>query len=141
MPGAPPLDDALAPPPRAAGGAPPAADTATAFPVIDLAPLLLGGDDAAASSIWAAADGGTAPPAVAEACASIAACLTRTGCVLVRDPRAGAADAAGFLDLLERYFAQPASAKAADVRPDLHYQVCVCEREEREGLGGVEGAR
>jgi len=121
MPGAPPLEDALAPP--SAGGAPPA-DTATAFPVIDLAPLL-GGDDAVTSSIWAAADGGTAPPAVAEACASIAACLTRTGCVLVRDPRAGAADAAGFLDLLERYFAQPASTKAADVRPDLHYQVCV----------------
>jgi len=32
------------------------------------------------------------------------------------------------LDLLERYFAQAPSEKAADVRPDVHYQV----REERE---------
>jgi len=96
---------------------PPAEDTATRFPVIDLAPLL--GD----ASVWTAADAGTAPPAVAAACAAIAASLASTGCVLVRDPRAGAADAACFLDLLERYFAQAPAAKAADVRPDLHYQV------------------
>ena len=115
MPGAPP-PAASSPPPAAT--APPPIDTATAFPVIDLAPLLADDGD-----VWAACDGGSAPPAAAAACAAIAACLAETGCVLVRDPRAGAADAAAFLDLLERYFAQPPEAKAADVRPELHYQV------------------
>lgn len=96
-------------------------DTSTAFPVIDLAPLL--DDDASSGSVWSACDATTAPPAITSACASIAACLAETGCVLVRDPRAGASDAAAFLDLLERYFAQDPGAKAADVRPELHYQV------------------
>lgn len=100
-------------------------DTATAFPVVDLAPLLSG-------DVWSAADAGTAPPPVTSACAAIAASLADTGCVLVRDPRAGVADAAGFLDLLERYFAQPPAVKAADVRPDLHYQVIkTCRERER----------
>jgi hypothetical protein len=137
MPGAPsprgsgagPADEP-GPPPTAAGARatpqktapspplPPPSTTATALPVIDLAPLLDGDGDP-----WPAADAGTAPEPVRSACAAIAASLVETGAVLVRDPRAGAADAAAFLDMLEAYFAQPPSDKAGDVRSDLHYQV------------------
>lgn len=129
MPGAPPSPRAsgvaVGPAPGAPPGAstakppPPACEpttTATALPVIDLAPLLDGDP-------WPAADAGTAPEAVTSACAAIAASLVETGAVLVRDARASAADAAAFLDMLETYFAQPAADKAGDVRPDLHYQV------------------
>lgn len=46
-----------------------------------------------------------------------------TGCVVVRDPRTSEADSKRFLDMMERYFSQGVTAKMADVRPELHYQV------------------
>ncbi|EFJ50218.1 hypothetical protein VOLCADRAFT_80362 [Volvox carteri f. nagariensis] len=60
-----------------------------------------------------------------ELCASIARCLHETGCLIVRDPRVPAAHNDRFLDLLERYFGQPADRKMADCRPSLDYQVGV----------------
>ena len=53
----------------------------------------------------------------------VASSLRRTGCCVVRDPRVGPQDNRRFLDTMEAYFAQPASAKLADARPELHYQV------------------
>ena len=64
----------------------------------------------------------------------MAACLSQTGCLLVRDPRVNAADNDCFLDLMERYFGQSREAKMADVRPDLHYQVCRPRNEPRRPL-------
>lgn len=43
---------------------------------------------------------------------------------MVRDPRTSEADSKRFLDMMERYFSQDLAAKLADVRPELHYQVC-----------------
>ena len=97
--------DASAPPPPA-----------NAIPVVDLAPLLAADAD---------------PAAVAAACSAIAAALISTGCVVVRDPRVDERDNARFLDLLQAYFAQGAAVNAADVRPELHYQV-----RRRGGWGG-----
>ena len=106
----------------AAGPAPPTGASVTAcssppaaappppstVPIVDLAPLL----------------GPTpSPAAVAATNAAVASALTATGCVVVRDPRVDERDNARFLDALQAYFAQTAAAKAADVRPELHYQV------------------
>ena len=105
MPAAP--HDPAASPPASSGPTP------MPIPIIDIAPLL---------------DPATPPPASAAVATAIADALVTTGCVVVRDPRVDEADNARFLDLLQAYFAQSAAAKAADVRPDLHYQV----RRERE---------
>lgn len=72
-------------------------------------------------------------PEAARLCAALAACLRSCSALVVRDPRVDTADNAAFLDLMERYFAQPAEARMADVRADLAYQasgvcVCVCVR-------------
>merc|ERR1712091_395665 len=47
------------------------------------------------------------------------------GALLVRDPRCSAGDNGAFLDLLERYWAQPVAAKLEDERPELLHQVGV----------------
>lgn len=62
-------------------------------------------------------------PEAARLCAALAACLRSCSALVVRDPRVDTADNAAFLDLMERYFAQPAEARMADVRADLAYQV------------------
>ena len=90
-------------PPPASGDAPP-----TTIPIVDLAPLLAPSPS---------------PAAVASTNAAVASALTATGCVVVRDPRVDERDNARFLDALQAYFAQTSAAKAADVRPELHYQV------------------
>lgn len=56
-------------------------------------------------------------------CWDMADCLAQTGCLIVRDPRVGTAEADCFLDMMERYFGQPADIKMPDVHPELHYQV------------------
>ncbi len=56
-------------------------------------------------------------------CQDMADCLAQTGCLIVRDPRVGTAEADCFLDMMERYFSQPTNAKMQDVHPELHYQV------------------
>ncbi|KAG2497219.1 hypothetical protein HYH03_004808 [Edaphochlamys debaryana] len=60
-----------------------------------------------------------------ELCRGIAECLHKTGCLIVRDPRVPNYMNEHFLDLLERYFEQPADRKMADCRPALDYQVGV----------------
>ena len=85
--------------------------TTLELPEVDLAPLL------------ALAPG--APP-TAELLATARAAtdaLHRFGVLIVRDPRASAAANDSFLDLLEAYFQQPESARDADVRADVYYQV------------------
>ena len=42
----------------------------------------------------------------------------------MRDPRVQIQDNVSFLNMMERYFEQPAALKMADVRRHLHYQVC-----------------
>ena len=58
-----------------------------------------------------------------ELCAALAACLHETSALVVRDPRVDSRLNDSFLDLMERYFAQPLETKMADVREDLSYQV------------------
>lgn len=57
------------------------------------------------------------------ACEAIANSLKVYGAVLVRDPRVHPSDADTFLDMMERYFAQPRDKKMPDARPHLFYQV------------------
>ena len=80
------------------------------LPVVDLGPFISG---RASSS------------EVASSSQQLADCLHRTGCLIVRDPRATGSDSNQFLDLVERYFAQSYETKLADSRPQLHYQVCL----------------
>eukprot|EP00208_Stichococcus_sp_RCC1054_P003881 CAMPEP_0206142736 /NCGR_PEP_ID=MMETSP1473-20131121/18057_1 /ASSEMBLY_ACC=CAM_ASM_001109 /TAXON_ID=1461547 /ORGANISM="Stichococcus sp, Strain RCC1054" /LENGTH=383 /DNA_ID=CAMNT_0053537849 /DNA_START=242 /DNA_END=1393 /DNA_ORIENTATION=- len=86
----------------------PAGDSRTdgALPVYDLGPCLEGDVEARR-----------------RLAKGIAESLRRTGCCVVRDPRVGPQDNCQFLDTMEAYFAQPAAAKMADARPELHYQV------------------
>ena len=53
---------------------------------------------------------------------------------MVRDPRTSEADSKRFLDMMERYFSQDVSAKMADARPELHYQVVACLNTKRSSL-------
>lgn len=80
---------------------------AAALEEVDLGPWLAGGGGGGA-----AAAGG-------------ARGLREHGALLVRDPRCSAGDNGAFLDLLERYWAQPAAAKLEDERPELLHQVGV----------------
>lgn len=87
----------------------------SALPVFDLAACLQDCSSGAPLS----------SPALAPFCEAVARCLEQTGCLVVRDPRVGSAEADRFLDLMERYFGQPDAAKMPDVHPELHYQVRV----------------
>ena len=66
---------------------------------------------------------GCTSSAVNELCKALADCLSRTGCVVVKDPRVASEDNSHFVDLMERYFSQEADIKSRDARPELHYQV------------------
>ena len=103
--------DTCAAPGATACYAPQGGTAAGALPVFDLTACLEDG-----SSLSSAA--------LAPFCEAVAACLENTGCLVVRDPRVGTAEADAFLDLMERYFGQPDAAKMPDVHPELHYQVC-----------------
>jgi hypothetical protein len=59
-------------------------------------------------------------------CEEVASCLQQTGCLIVKDPRVGTEQSDCFLDMMERYFSQPADCKMPDVYPELHYQVRIC---------------
>ena len=83
-------------------------ETGCPLPTFDLGPMLAPGHR---------------PEAVNQLCQSVADCLRDTGCLVIRDPRVLAEDNMGFLDMMERYFAQSTSAKMKDSRPDLHFQV------------------
>eukprot|EP00195_Chlamydomonas_chlamydogama_P005609 CAMPEP_0202898288 /NCGR_PEP_ID=MMETSP1392-20130828/6838_1 /ASSEMBLY_ACC=CAM_ASM_000868 /TAXON_ID=225041 /ORGANISM="Chlamydomonas chlamydogama, Strain SAG 11-48b" /LENGTH=394 /DNA_ID=CAMNT_0049584163 /DNA_START=103 /DNA_END=1287 /DNA_ORIENTATION=- len=58
-------------------------------------------------------------------CQGVSKCLHETGCLVVRHPRVLSTHNEQFLDTMERYFSQPAEAKMAEARPNLHYQVGV----------------
>ncbi|KAI0378502.1 Clavaminate synthase-like protein [Hypomontagnella monticulosa] len=64
-------------------------------------------------------------PAVKEECAKAARALITYGALVLHDSRVSEADNEAFLDLLEDYFAQPASTLQRDERPELGYQVGV----------------
>lgn len=64
-----------------------------------------------------------ANPEVSEDCRRVAASLKDYGAVLIRDPRVESRDSDKFVDLMERYFAQPDDVKLEDARPHLFYQV------------------
>lgn len=81
------------------------------LPTLDLGPFL-------------AQPNTSSTPAVEQLCQALAHCLSRTGCVVVKDPRVGSEDNSLFVDLMERYFSQEADVKCQDARPELHYQVC-----------------
>ncbi|KAI0199435.1 Clavaminate synthase-like protein [Astrocystis sublimbata] len=66
----------------------------------------------------------TSAAAQAE-CAAAARALITYGALVLRDSRVCEADNAAFLDVMEDYFAQPAAALAADLRPEVNYQVGV----------------
>ncbi len=59
----------------------------------------------------------------AEAAAALTKALEDYGAVLIRDPRVSAADSAAFVDMMERYFAQPRAEKLRDARPQHAHQV------------------
>ena len=86
------------------------------LPTFDLQPFLAGGNS---SELF-----------LQEECKALADCLSRTGCLIVRDPRVASEDNAHFLDLMERYFGQASEVKFRDARPELHYQVCCCGNEQ-----------
>jgi len=62
-------------------------------------------------------------PAAQAACDALADTLVATSALVVRDPRVSSAQNDTFLSLLERYYAQPRAATAADERPEVHFQV------------------
>ncbi|KAG8462664.1 hypothetical protein KFE25_004640 [Diacronema lutheri] len=64
-------------------------------------------------------------PAAQAACDALADTLVATSALVVRDPRVSSAQNDTFLSLLERYYAQPRAATAADERPEVHFQVGV----------------
>ncbi|KAI1076653.1 hypothetical protein F5B20DRAFT_593914 [Whalleya microplaca] len=64
-------------------------------------------------------------PEVQSECAKAASALITYGALILHDSRVNADDNEAFLDLLEDYFAQPASVLRADERPELNYQVGV----------------
>jgi isopenicillin N synthase-like dioxygenase len=62
---------------------------------------------------------------VREQCKQMSDCMHQSGVLIIRDPRVSKEDNERFLDVMERYFEQPAEVKKEDERPDLHYQVGV----------------
>lgn len=66
-----------------------------------------------------------------EDAARVTHSLENYGAVLVRDPRVSAEDANDFIDMMERYFAQPREKKLQDARPQHFYQVRRLDRSPR----------
>ncbi|KAJ1976402.1 hypothetical protein H4R33_006445 [Dimargaris cristalligena] len=62
-------------------------------------------------------------PAAQAECRKAADALYDYGCLLIRDPRVSSAKNEEFLDLLERYYAQPLEDLQRDVHPELGYQI------------------
>ncbi|KAK4525484.1 hypothetical protein GAYE_SCF13G3392 [Galdieria yellowstonensis] len=58
-----------------------------------------------------------------EECSSLAEALHTYGSVIVKDSRIDELENESYLDLMERYFAQPKEEKLNDARAELHYQV------------------
>lgn len=80
-------------------------------------------------------------PAALAACATLADTLVATSALVVRDPRVPAGLNDRFIDLLERYYAQPRAATAADERPEVHFQVGVTPEGTEVPLCGAAGPR
>ena len=57
--------------------------------------------------------------------------LRKQSFVIVRDPRVSAADNDRYLDMMERYFAQPEETLRKDERPEVYYQVGVSKGQEK----------
>lgn len=80
-------------------------------------------------------------PAALAACETLADTLVATSALVVRDPRVPAGLNDRFIDLLERYYAQPRAATAADERPEVHFQVGVTPEGTEVPLCGAAGPR
>lgn len=59
-----------------------------------------------------------------EASEKVAFSLENYGAVIIKDARVSEDDASKFVDMMERYFAQPREKKLQDARPQFFYQVC-----------------
>ncbi len=68
-------------------------------------------------------NGGEVDDDLEKQCKALAQCLKDTSALVVRDPRCPSHDNATFLNMLERYYAQPLDVKKKDERPHYHYQV------------------
>jgi len=77
------------------------------------------------SQILEAKPGSDEEKALMAECEAMAKCLHETSCIVVRDPRVSEQDNKAFLQLMQRYYAQPREAKLQDARPDIFYQVGV----------------
>lgn len=75
------------------------------------------------------------------ACELVATSLRECGAVLIRDSRVNAQHADKFLDMMERYFAQPRSVKMRDTRPEYSYQVCLSQCRSAYSFGRGESKR
>ncbi len=75
------------------------------IPLVDLSKYVSTGDDELASE-------------------KVAHSLEYYGAVIIKDPRVSEDDSNTFVDMMERYFAQPREKKMEDSRPELFYQVC-----------------
>jgi isopenicillin N synthase-like dioxygenase len=58
-------------------------------------------------------------------CKLIANLLSEYGILIVKDPRVAESDNNTFVDMIEQYYEQPESVRAADVRKEMYYQVGV----------------
>mmetsp|Transcript_13059 Transcript_13059/g.27551 ORF Transcript_13059/g.27551 Transcript_13059/m.27551 type:complete len:366 (+) Transcript_13059:133-1230(+) len=70
-------------------------------------------------------NGGEPDEELKKQCVELAQCLKDTSALVVRDPRCPSHDNATFLNMLEKYYAQPLEVKKPDERPHFHYQVGV----------------
>jgi len=98
-------------PTAAPAAAPAAAASLSSFPVIDLGRWLNRDSKDSSKSDW---EGD---------CKTIADCLFKYGCLVIRDPRVDYKENDVFIDLMETYYERPKSEKLKDARPDVYYQV------------------
>jgi isopenicillin N synthase-like dioxygenase len=79
------------------------------LPVINLDPYL--NKESNSESVWQ------------SECTAIAHCLTKYGCLVIKDPRVTMKDNDAFIDQMEQYYEQPKNVKLEDIRPEVFYQV------------------
>jgi hypothetical protein len=62
-------------------------------------------------------------PLIMQMASSVRSSLESTGCLIVRNARVPLEKNEGFLDMMERYYAQAPEVKEVDCRPESGYQV------------------
>ena len=84
------------------------------LPVFDLGPFL-----------ERASGGRPMDEEILKQCKDMADCLRDTSALVVKDPRCPSSDNSKFIDMMEKYYAQPLEDLKPDERPHYHYQVGV----------------